>query len=89
MALTRVKSAGVNPDNGNAQYFTIDNSGNQVITEDLEEAVRDAKMFLVKTAIPDFFGGFGANLHVRSSILTTISAQRVTIIGCCRGCNEK
>jgi hypothetical protein len=60
-----VKSAGVNPDNGNAQYYTMDSSGNQVTTEDHDEAVRNGKMFLDKTAIPDFFGGFGANLQYK------------------------
>ena len=48
----------------------MDSSGNQVITEDHDEAVRNGKMFLDKTAIPDFFGGFGANFNIRTSTLT-------------------
>ena len=72
-----VKSAGVNPDNGNAQYYTIDSSGNQVITEDHDEAVRDGRMFLDKTAIPDFFGGFGANIQYKDFYLNLQFAYQV------------
>ncbi len=54
-----VRSAGVNPDNGNAQYYDID--GN--ITEDYATAVA-GRQFQNKTAIPDAFGGFGTNIQV-------------------------
>jgi TonB-linked SusC/RagA family outer membrane protein len=58
-----VRSAGVNPDNGNAQYFTTDSTGKEVITEDHADATTDGRAFLGKTAIPDFFGGFGTNIQ--------------------------
>jgi len=54
------KSAGVNPENGNAQwYMTDETTGEDVITEDFSEADR---YFLGKQAIPDLTGGFGASL---------------------------
>jgi len=58
-----VKSAGINSDNGNAQYYTIDDSGAEVVTEDHAVATENGRTFLGKTAIPDFFGGFGTNVQ--------------------------
>lgn len=56
------KSAGVNPENGNAQWYTEDEAtGEDIITEDFSEADR---YFLGKQAIPDITGGFGANVQV-------------------------
>lgn len=72
-----VKSAGVNSENGNAQYYTIDSLGDQVITEDHDEAVSNGRMFLDKTAIPDFFGGFGANLEYKDFYLNLQFAYQV------------
>ena len=72
-----VKSAGVNAENGNAQYYTIDSLGDQVITEDHDEAVSNGRMFLDKTAIPDFFGGFGANLEYKDFYLNLQFAYQV------------
>ncbi|TYA69788.1 SusC/RagA family TonB-linked outer membrane protein [Seonamhaeicola marinus] len=60
-----VQSAGVNPDNGNAQYYTKDPStGEKIITEDYATAVREGREFLGKRAIPDVTGGFGTNIQV-------------------------
>ncbi len=60
-----VKSAGVNAANGNAQYYTIDQTtGDEVVTEDYAEAVTNGRQFLDKQAIPTITGGFGANLQV-------------------------
>lgn len=58
-----VQSAGVNPNNGNARYYTTDTStGERVITEDHAEATTNGRVFLDKQAIPDLTGGFGANV---------------------------
>lgn len=55
------KSAGVNPENGNAQWYMEDETtGEDVITEDFSEADR---YFLGKKAIPDLSGGFGAHVQ--------------------------
>lgn len=60
-----VRSAGVNPINGNAQYFTKDDTtGERIITEDYASAVTSGREFLNKTAIPDITGGFGADLQL-------------------------
>lgn len=57
-----VKSAGVNSENGNAQYFTVDPAtGETNITEDYSDAVTNGRTFLDKEAIPSLFGGFGLN----------------------------
>ena len=56
------KSAGVNPDNGNAIWYKKDATTNQdTTTEDYSEADR---YFLNKKAIPNITGGFGANVQV-------------------------
>ncbi|TXE09824.1 SusC/RagA family TonB-linked outer membrane protein [Seonamhaeicola algicola] len=58
-----VQSAGVNADNGNAQYYTTDETtGERIITEDYADAVSNGRTFLDKTAIPDITGGFGTNI---------------------------
>jgi TonB-linked SusC/RagA family outer membrane protein len=60
-----VKSAGVNQENGNAQYFTKDaTTGEQIITEDYAEAIENGRVFLDKQAIPTITGGFGTNIQV-------------------------
>jgi TonB-linked SusC/RagA family outer membrane protein len=60
-----VQFAGVNPDNGNAQYYTVDqNTGDRVVTEDYDDAAQNGRDFLGKQAIPDLTGGFGANVEV-------------------------
>ncbi|WP_075342350.1 SusC/RagA family TonB-linked outer membrane protein [Tenacibaculum agarivorans] len=60
-----VEFAGVNPDNGNAQYYTIDDaSGERVVTEDYSNAAAKGRTFLGKEAIPDVTGGFGLNLEI-------------------------
>ena len=56
-----VRSAGVNAANGNAQYYTVDGTGETVVTEDYNDAATNGRTFLDKEAIPDFFGGFGFN----------------------------
>lgn len=60
-----VRSAGVNPENGNAQYFTKDDTtGEEIITEDYASAVTSGREFLNKQAIPEITGGFGADLQL-------------------------
>ncbi|WP_299669405.1 SusC/RagA family TonB-linked outer membrane protein [uncultured Polaribacter sp.] len=60
-----VKSAGVNADNGNAQYYTIDQAtGNQIITEDYATAAEDGRQFINKQAVPTITGGFGTNIQL-------------------------
>lgn len=58
-----VESAGVNPDNGNAQYYTTDTDGDRVITEDYSDAVSNGRTFVDKSAIPDVTGGFGTTIR--------------------------
>ncbi|WP_348746949.1 SusC/RagA family TonB-linked outer membrane protein [Tenacibaculum sp. 190524A02b] len=60
-----VEFAGVNPDNGNARYYTIDQtSGERVMTEDYANAAEFGRTFLGKEAIPDLTGGFGTNIQL-------------------------
>lgn len=73
-----VRFAGVNPDNGNAQYYTIDQtSGNRVVTEDYSEAATNGREFLGKQAIPDLTGGFGINVQYGDFNLSTQFAYQV------------
>ena len=73
-----VESAGVNPDNGNAQYYTTDaTTGNRVITEDYNDAVTNGRVFIDKSAIPDFTGGFGINLDYYSFNLNMQFAYQI------------
>jgi len=59
-----VEFAGVNPDNGNAQYYTEDQTtGDRVITEDYSDAAEFGRTFSGKEAIPDVTGGFGLNIE--------------------------
>ncbi|MGB2172145.1 MAG: SusC/RagA family TonB-linked outer membrane protein [Flavobacteriaceae bacterium] len=59
-----VQSAGVNPDNGNAQYYTKDPAtGERIITEDHAIATENGRVFIGKQAIPDLMGGFGTNVR--------------------------
>ncbi|QTD37436.1 SusC/RagA family TonB-linked outer membrane protein [Polaribacter batillariae] len=55
------RSAGVNPDNGNAQWYKKGTNGEDEITEVFNEADR---YFLDKQAIPDLTGGFGTNIEI-------------------------
>jgi TonB-linked SusC/RagA family outer membrane protein len=60
-----VKSAGVNQANGNAQYFTKDPvTGENMITEEYADAVKNGRQFLDKQAIPTITGGFGTNVQI-------------------------
>lgn len=59
-----VRSAGVNPLNGNAQYFTKDATGNTIVTEDYADAAENGREFLNKRAIPTITGGFGTNVEI-------------------------
>ena len=54
-----VRFAGVNPDNGNAQYYDID--GN--ITEEYDAT--DAVTLEGKSPLPKFYGGFGLNAEYK------------------------
>jgi TonB-linked SusC/RagA family outer membrane protein len=73
-----VKFAGVNPDNGNAQYYTIDKTTKeQIKTEDHAEATENGRMFLDKRAIPDITGGFGANFQVGNFSLNLQFAYQI------------
>ncbi|MFH4967052.1 SusC/RagA family TonB-linked outer membrane protein [Gaetbulibacter sp. M240] len=58
-----VKSAGVNPANGNAQYYTKDSNGETIITESYADAAANGREFIGKRAIPDVTGGFGTNIQ--------------------------
>jgi TonB-linked SusC/RagA family outer membrane protein len=59
-----VKSAGVNPTNGNAQWYTKDATGKTIITETYADAVKNGREFLNKKAIPSITGGFGTNIEI-------------------------
>lgn len=55
--------AGVNPENGNAQWYMDDENGQKVITEDFASA--DFYKF-DESPIPDVYGGFGLDLRVKN-----------------------
>lgn len=62
-----IEFAGVNPDNGNAQYYGFDETaGKRIVTEDYAKAASDerSRVYLNKQAIPDFTGGFGTNIQL-------------------------
>jgi hypothetical protein len=59
-----VKNAGVNPLNGNAQWYAKDATGNSIITETYSVAVNTGREFLNKKAIPTATGGFGTNIEI-------------------------
>jgi TonB-linked SusC/RagA family outer membrane protein len=59
-----VKSAGVNPINGNAQWYAKDATGKSIITETYADAVKNGREFLNKKAIPSITGGFGTNVEI-------------------------
>lgn len=70
------KFAGVNPNNGNAQYWAKDsNTGEEFVTEIYSEAIstittasgiqtEDNRQFSGKSAIPDITGGFGTTIDI-------------------------
>lgn len=59
-----VRSAGVDPANGDALYYTKDDTGATVTTTDYGDAVEKGREFLDKRAIPSITGGFGTNIQV-------------------------
>ncbi|GAB1856380.1 TonB-dependent receptor [Flavobacteriaceae bacterium MHTCC 0001] len=65
-----VKFAGVNPDNGNAQYFAQTEAGEEVVTEVYNDAIGggdgfvDNRQYSNKTAIPNITGGFGTTIDI-------------------------
>lgn len=69
------KSAGVNPENGNAQWYMKDEAtGEDVITEDYSKADR---YYLGKQAIPKITGGFGAQIQAGNFSLDLQFAYQV------------
>ena len=73
-----VKFAGVNPANGNAQYYTIDQETKEIVkTEDHALATKNGRMFLGKRAIPDITGGFGTNFQIHNFNLNLQFAYQI------------
>lgn len=52
------KFAGVNKETGKAQYWTLDDEGNDVITEDFGKAVQ----YECGSVLPKLYGGFGTSV---------------------------
>jgi TonB-linked SusC/RagA family outer membrane protein len=59
-----VRSAGVDPANGDALYYTKDATGETITTTDYADAAENGREFLDKRAIPTITGGFGTNIQV-------------------------
>jgi len=59
-----VRSAGVDPANGNALYYTKDATGQEITTTDYADAAENGRQFLDKRAIPTITGGFGTSIQV-------------------------
>jgi TonB-linked SusC/RagA family outer membrane protein len=59
-----VRSAGVDPANGDALFYTKDATGATVTTTDYADAAENGREFLDKRAIPTITGGFGTNVQV-------------------------
>ena len=59
-----VRSAGVDPANGDALYYTKDANGQTITTTDYADAAENGREFLDKRAIPTITGGFGTNVQV-------------------------
>ena len=59
-----VRSAGVDPTNGDALYYTKNEAGETVTTTDYADAAENGRVFLDKRAIPKATGGFGTNVQL-------------------------
>lgn len=59
-----VRSAGVDPANGDALYYTKDANGQEITTTDYADAAENGREFLDKRAIPTITGGFGTSIQV-------------------------
>ena len=59
-----VRSAGVDPTNGDALYYTKDETGKEITTTDYADAAENGREFLDKRAIPTITGGFGTNVQL-------------------------
>ncbi|MHC5353448.1 SusC/RagA family TonB-linked outer membrane protein [Myroides sp. LJL115] len=69
--------AGVNPLNGNAQWYIQNSDGSKTITEDYSQLKVKDRVYK-GSALPDVSGGFFTNLHYKSFQL---SANFVYVIG--------
>lgn len=65
-----IEWAGVNPDNGNPQWYGIDDKGQRYVTEDYSSLTVDDRV-KVGSSLPDVTGGFQSSLTYRNLTFTT------------------
>ncbi len=70
--------AGVNPDNGNPQWYYYDEQGQKQKTEDYSSLVADKDKVKVGSSLPDLSGGFSTDLSWKG---VSLAAQFTYAIG--------
>ena len=71
-----IEWAGVNPDNGNPQWYGIDDNGNKYITDDYSSLTAQDKV-KAGSSLPDVTGGFQSTLTYRSWSLSTFFSYAI------------
>jgi TonB-linked SusC/RagA family outer membrane protein len=66
-----VEWAGVNPENGNPQWYKYDNSGAKTVTEDYSSASANSNKVKSGSSLPDLSGGFQSALQYKGWELST------------------
>lgn len=71
-----IEWAGVNPDNGNPQWYRYNEKGEKFITEDYSSCTTADKVKL-GNSLPDITGGFGSDLRWRNLSLTFLLSYSI------------
>ncbi len=71
-----IEWAGVNPENGNPQWYGIDDNGQKYITEDYSSLTNDDKV-KASSSLPDVTGGFQSTLTWRNLSFTTFFSYSI------------
>jgi hypothetical protein len=72
-----IEWAGVNPENGNPQWYGIDDNGQKYITEDYSSLTNDDKV-KAGSSLPDVTGGFQSTLTWRNLSFTTFFSYSIS-----------
>lgn len=72
-----VEWAGINPENGLAQWYKTDTNGNRVITESYNEANNNESKIVAGTSLPDLSGGFSTDLRVKDFEFSALFAYSI------------
>jgi TonB-linked SusC/RagA family outer membrane protein len=69
-----VEWAGVNPENGNPQWYKYDGNGGKIVTEDYSSASANSNKVKSGSSLPDVSGGFQSSLQYKGWELSTAFA---------------